>query len=197
LNIEIQSQGFHGDNGSVTIGGFLPIEQEKFLGMVLGYNWVKVDEGRLKVVPATEKLPAPAENKDLMPHWLSKNQKEGRLKRKIFCAKGEWPPFSPSFIIKHLCGYNWTPEAYKLTAEQLEGFGFECMRSRRGNDGKFWEIWYLPGLWAAKGNFQKFFSRSKKMDEKAQIEKAINFLCQNVSFGSLDVVAQRAAMTLD
>jgi len=181
------------ENCGVDIEGLLPDEQRQLLGAIAGCYWVSVEDGRLRVLPALQQPPAPAEDKKMMPYWSSEMQRDGFLQRKIFGNKKDWPPFSPSFIIQHLCGYNWTQEYYESTAKQLEGFGFECMRSRRGIDGKFWEIWFLPGLWAAEGKFKEFLKGAKPR-EKEQIEKAIQFLCHYVSFGSLDVVAQRAAM---
>ena len=40
---------------------------------------------------------------------------------------------------------------YDRRAESLARAGFDCMRSRRGLDGRIWEHWYLSGRWAARG----------------------------------------------
>lgn len=196
-NIRASGETISGDNCEINVTGLLPEEHKNFLGMLAGCYWVKVEEGRLKIAPALQEPPAPTKDESMMPYWFSGNEKEGFLKRRIFGDKKDWPPFSPSFIIQHLCGYHWTPGFYKSTAEKLESFGFECMRSRRGVDGKFWEVWFLPGLWVAEGDFSRYLKRLEKSNEKTKLEKAIGYLCRNVSFGSLDVVAQRAAMVVE
>lgn len=75
-----------------------------------------------------------------------------------------------------------------------------------GDDGKFWETWYLSGVWAAKGDLKGVVERRKLEGDKDQdraVEKrketngVISFLCRKVSFGQLDVVVQRAAMVID
>jgi hypothetical protein len=103
---------------------------------------------------------------------------------------------SPSFVVQHLCGYHWTPENYAREAEKLAGWGFECLRSRRLPGGQFWELWYLPGLWAARGGLRDE-TDFPGGTEVAKAARAIRFLCKNASFGTLDVTAQRAAMTVE
>jgi hypothetical protein len=99
---------------------------------------------------------------------------------------------SPSFMISHLCGHYYTKEGYKREADKLESYGFSCMRSRRGENGRFWENWYLPGVWCAKGDLAEKLKPIKDSNEKTQ--EAIRFLMRNVSFGSMDMTQQRAAM---
>jgi hypothetical protein len=69
------------------------------------------------------------------------------------------------------------------------------LRSRRGDDGRYDEAWYLPGLYQAKGDLYDTVKEIK--NEKKQLEKAVSFLCANVSFGTLDTSTQRAAMVVD
>lgn len=56
---------------------------------------------------------------------------------------------------------------YAKRAALLEEAGFECLRSRRGKDGRIWEHWYLPGKWSAEGPI-------KGMDDDA----ILRWLCQ-------------------
>lgn len=51
-----------------------------------------------------------------------------------------------------MCGYGYTKDRYKVEVGKLESWGFECCRSRRGDNGKFWELWFLPYLRAAEGD---------------------------------------------
>lgn len=92
-----------------------------------------------------------------------------------------------SIFVEHLCGYNYTPERATAEMEKLTAWGFECLRSPRGKEGRYWELWYLPGLWAAKGT----------MAGIKTIEEATRFLCRHCSFGSMQVTRQAAAMTVD
>jgi hypothetical protein len=99
----------------------------------------------------------------------------------------------PSIIIQHLCGYHYTPENYKRQAEYLESLGFECLRSRRGADARYHELWLLSGLWSAKGGLKESLGNGGSYGNK-ELNKAVKFLCRNASFGTLDVSFQRAAM---
>ena len=103
--------------------------------------------------------------------------------------------YSPSITIQGLCGYNYTEENYKWNAEKLESYGFQCLRSRRGTDAKFWELWFLPGLWCSKGDLEANVKRGK--DDKEELKIALEFLRHKVSFGTLDVSNQRMCMVLD
>lgn len=52
--------------------------------------------------------------------------------------------------VHHITGYAGQ-EYYKGRADLLESAGFVCLRSEKGKDGKYWEVWYLPGAYAAEG----------------------------------------------
>lgn len=92
-----------------------------------------------------------------------------------------------SLYVEHLCGYDYTPENYAREAAKMAEFGFVCMRSPRGSDGRYWEAWFLPGLWAAEG----------RLKNAKDIPAAINLLIQNVRPGSISAVRQRCALTID
>jgi hypothetical protein len=94
--------------------------------------------------------------------------------------------------IEHLCAYDYSPENYRHQAEILESFGFDCLRSRRGPDGRYMEMWHLSGMWSAKGRLKGTLHGIT--DPAKQADEAISFLCKNVVFGSLDISWQRAAM---
>ncbi|EKE24912.1 MAG: hypothetical protein ACD_5C00358G0003 [uncultured bacterium] len=177
---------------SISIGNLKPEEVERFEGAINDHLWVSAKSGRLEVVAKKKDLPKPTEDEEMLPFW--RRQMPGSYQLELF--KVAVPKyFSPSIIIQHLCGYNYTPENYKRTAELLEGYGFECLRSRRGNDAKYSEIWLLSGLWSAKGKLKEILQGSDSSSKK-NLDKAIEFLCRNVQFGTLDVSFQRAAMTV-
>lgn len=115
------------------------------------------DEGRLEIVDKHKPLPAPADDPPMQGFWCPKPPP-----KTIEFPQPPFPPkhfefsevhqySSPSITIQHLCAYSYTPERYKAEARKLESYGFACLRSRRGTDGKYWEIWYLSGLWSARG----------------------------------------------
>lgn len=57
-----------------------------------------------------------------------------------------------AITIQHVCGYDYSDDFYRENAKKLESYGFICCRSNRGSEGRFWEIWFLPGLWMAEGD---------------------------------------------
>ncbi len=186
-------------NGEIGLRGLADGEIEKIQSMVNGNAWLKVVEGRIETCPTRQPLPSPAEDTEMIPFWRHPLPEEKPVQMKLFKSpygsELDWPPFSPSIIISHLCGYYYTPEKYIQQAKQLESFGFECLRSRRGEDGKYWETWLLPSFWMAKGDLKEHLDAIK--DEKEKLDKAVSFLCRHASFGTLDVMVQRAAMTID
>jgi len=103
----------------------------------------------------------------------------------------------PSFVIQHLCGYGYTERRYYDEVRRLTSWGFECLRSRRGANGSFWELWLLPGFWAAKGDLAELVKNLPVGSWIAQTEAVVSFLCDRASFGTLDICVQRAAMVID
>ncbi len=182
---------------SITLSNLTEKELAQIEGMMVGHYHVTVVEGRLQVHPTHERLPAPAEDTEMLPYWSRSDQREYSLVTKLIDTHAHWPPYSPSLLVQSLCGYNYTTAKYKRQTELLESYGFQCMRSHRGIDGKYWEIWFLPGFWAAKGKLGEATHGRDGREKKDALDVAISFLCENTSFGSLDVVCQRAAMTTD
>ena len=99
---------------------------------------------------------------------------------------------SPSIYISGLCAYSYTKESYVKEARKLQSYGFECMRSRRESDGKYWETWYLP-LFCARGELARRLNGKK--DDKEKLDTAVEFLRYEVIFGSLSVSVQALAMS--
>lgn len=186
--IRIESSG----SGSLSIGNLRPEEVESLEGAMHNHYWVTVTDGRLETVCRKLDIPGPAEDEEMLPFW--RRQVPGNYQLELF--KVIVPRHSPpSIIIQSLCGYNYTPENYKRTAELLESYGFECLRSRRGKDAKYWEMWFLPGLWSSEGELKKALY-GLNLSGKKSLERAVEFLCRNVQFGTLDVAFQRAAMPI-
>ncbi len=187
------------EQGDVTVGGLTPDEIDSMEAFTLGCCWIRVSEdGRLERRDRFAKLPDPVDDPCQPPQWIP--SVDWTKESSFLC--NPTPPLpeepnpkysSPAFMVKYLCGYNNTP--YDYEARKLQSYGFECLRSRRGRDGRFWEIWYLPGYWSAKGELKNVMAL--KPNNSEQVSVAVDFLCRHVSFGTLDVCYQRAAMVVD
>ncbi len=181
-------QGIRG----LTIDGLTEDESKKLRGCLgTGMCWVKTENGRLVVRPNFEE-PLPITDDRMVPFWLpwSKNGNSIFLKKHSFDEIGEHS--SPSISIQHLCGYAYSAENYRTQVRRLESYGFECLRSRRGLDGRFAEIWHLGHLSLAQGDLKTAINEGKT--GKKRLDLAISFLCEHVVFGSLEASAQRACM---
>ncbi len=187
-------------SNNMSIEGLRPEELSALLQSIrAGSHWIRVHEGRLLAEPAHQKLPDPVTDRQMMPFWNKPTADElarANLKQlELITLDEERKGYSPSIHINYLCGYDWTELRYEAEGNKLRLFGFEIMRSPRGNDGRYWESWFLPGLWAAKGQFREAIERSPaEKDERQKLDRALEFLRHNCHFGSLDVCVQRLAM---
>lgn len=182
----------------VDIGGLVDGEREAIEGALNGHYWITVRDGRIQKIPARE-TPLSEVDEGMLPFWRAFDQKQEGLQLKLVEFEPIKEGYSPAIFIQSLCGYNYTPATYRHDAAVLEEYGFICMRSRRSEDGRYWEIWYLPGLWAAKGRLKEALG-AERASEKKKLERAFDFFhsrkCQ-VTFGTLDVTVQRMAMEMD
>ena len=181
-----------GDKGELTLSNLTEGEQESIRCMVRNHFWVTVTDGRLEVIRRREEVPGPTEDVDMLPFW--RRASPGNQQLQLLPVEVD-KYATPSIIIQHLCGYHYSPENYVIQAERLESYGFFCMRSKRGEDSRFWELWYLPSLWSAEGRLKEFLKL--KTTDKKSIDGAVWFLCENVSFGSMSLAMQRAAMGIE
>lgn len=181
--------------GKCTIENLTPEEIELIRGAILGgHNWVRRGtDGRLEKVPSYVALPSPVEDAEMHPFWRHVNPTEAiRLVEQVSLPGVErLSGQSPSISIQHLCGYYYTPESYKANGQRLESYGFQCLRSRRGGDGQFWEIWFLPGIWSAKGALKEAIEHRSANTDGIKLDRALEFLRVNVQFGTLDLCVQR------
>ncbi len=185
--IRIGSEG----RDSVSLKNLTNDEVEKIEGMTNGHYWLTITDGRLEVVQRRDDLPSPVEDAEMLPFWRRATSQVHQLE--LFGVKLEKYSMT-SIIIQHLCGYCYSPENYTLQAQKLESYGFVCMRSRRGNDARFHEIWFLPSQYHAKNDLKESFAHIE--DDKKKIKRMVEFLCCNVLFGTLDLSQQRAAMPI-
>ncbi len=180
----------YGDQG-VTIKGLTRAEVDLLVGLSIRQYWLRVnDQGRLEKVNTKSELPAPSEDRTMMPFWRRPNPSSDSVQLQLLDLSEKPTHSCPSFYIKHLCGYYYSDENYAREVEKLESWGFYCLRSRRDDVGRFDELWYLPGEFVAKGDL----AEALKECNCDKTEAVRSFLCKNASFGTLDIVVQRAAM---
>lgn len=204
----------HPNGCEATLGHLTPLELEQVEAMATGQNWLRVDDsGRLASVDRFAELPKPVDDLQMTPFWSGDRDHDhngnvsiGRFRNVIERSDDPNAWESPSITIQHVCAGKVCPSyekdrdryfrrEYMKAAEALESWGFECCRSMRGKNGKFWELWFLPGLWYAKGELKKAIGDNRG---RSATDAAISFFvrCQ-VSFGTLDVSVQRVALTFD
>lgn len=189
--------GDEGEGCEIRISGLNRSEFDKLQACVeAGSHWIKGGKnGRLETAPVFKPLPDPIDDDEMLPFWSKPGQTKGTTKLNKIDMERLGGYSSPSILIQSLCGYEYTPENYKHNARRLESFGFECLRSRRGEDGGYWEIWFLPALWCAEGELKK--SLEGKNTERDKFDAALQFLARATRFGTLDVSVQRLAMAIE
>ncbi|MGE5392505.1 MAG: hypothetical protein ACM3NH_02050 [Candidatus Saccharibacteria bacterium] len=173
-------------------------DKQKLERMLLGLAWGRVTaEGRFETVPALKDVPGPIDDDAMLPFWRKPTSQEllNAATAVLTLKPGPLPDGSNGIMIESLCGYDYTPEFYREVAKRLTDYGFECLRSRRDSEGRYWEKWYLCSVACAKGALKAATEHVK--DREHQMKVAISFLCRTTSFGSLCVTAQRAAMPID
>lgn len=194
-NIRVLSYGggTENDGGSVSITGLSRKEVENLLAMVAGACFVGTKNNHLEVVSKFKDLPGPVDDPVMYPFWRKpKNEEIAQISLFDDFVFEEISEHScPAIYISSICGYFYTEAKYKLYVERLESYGFECMRSKRGADAKFWEVWYLPGLWSAKGDLKNHLTQNSK-----DISVALKFIGGRVEFGSLSVSIQKLAQRI-
>ena len=205
LTIGLRSSGSDHNGGyGISFNGMTKEEHDKLLSCIqFGIRFVRVNNGRLEFKDAYEDLPK-ATDETMLPFWKPETNNTSR-QIELFNTGEAYAEirktYSPCLYISSICGYNYSKENYKNEAEKLESYGFECMRSRRGVDGKFWEVWVLNGFYAAEGDFKDFISSITDNVwndfTKEQIDMVIRYLCRKTSFGSLNMTFQRACMVID
>ncbi len=191
----------------IRIVGLTPDEFAAVESSLLGVQWILVVDGRLQSSPAHSPLPNPAADLMMTPHWAGDREHDWSGQPDLTRTRNvrefdELSNCSASIIIHGITAAVSDPkrrgEYYTMAANKLESWGFECMRSRRGRDGRFWEIWYLPGLYTAKGSLAKAIEPAKPSGVASEVKAAVAFLCDcDVPWGSVDVCCQRAAITVD
>lgn len=180
--------------GSITLTGLSPESIELVQGAVLGANYISFKDKKLISVPAWKELPSPTEDKEMIPFWRTATVEE---KSELKVSEINFEPLSehsgPAVTISNLGGPNESPEKYQQYAKMLESYGFDCLRSRRGLDAKYWELWYLPCLSSAKGDLEDSFRGKMLTKNTEKIKHVKNFLSKKIVFGTLNISVEKMA----
>jgi hypothetical protein len=130
-----------------------------------GGKWLRFNQGKLETVDYYE-TPPKIVDEDMKPYWpvaRAPRQEELLFKGGVGCM--------PGIIVKHLHGYSGK---YEEKAALLIECGFECMRSQKSESSQYWEHWYLPGTWCAKGPINGM-----------KVDAIVKWLFRNVSPGNV------------
>ena len=179
-------RGMAGDY-EITLSG-TEEEINKIRAMLLGTVWITGwGEGKIKTVDKYDQV-THFDDPLIPPQWQSEFGSVPPKWAETLTDDDKTGWHSPNFYIKHLFGEN---KAYA----KVQSWGFECMRSRRGEDGKFWEAWYLPGDWAAKGELAKYIATlGPKIEWHEKTRLICHWIAERVCFGSMEVAVQRMAL---
>jgi hypothetical protein len=157
------------ENNRIEIDDLSEEDKDKFLGMVNGMWWVRGQEGVPVFFPAFKRVPNPIEDPRMNEFWPQRDEKTPKYSQIRVRDYEEYKSGSPSITIQSLCGYDFTPEKYAKEVTKLRSYGFSCLRSPRSRDGKYYEHWYLSGLWSAQGNLEWEIKRIKQDQEQDQV----------------------------
>lgn len=124
-----------------------------------GMKWIRMlANGTIETSDVYTHPPAPTDDPDMQNIWQFDPLPEGAgVQMRLFRddpemkdPKNEWSRNNRSIYLQSIQGYA-EKGVYKERAKKLAEAGFECLRSRRGKDGKYWEIWYLPSPCCGRG----------------------------------------------
>jgi len=178
MKITGRSYAGHGGNGknSVTLEGTAE-EIGLVEAMMRGLYWITTEDGKLVKWRhhLSDDKPPSIPDPILERYWPEKRMEYAHLK------EGESPNEhdDPSIYVHYIYGYSGK-ESYDYRAELLRQTGFICLRSQREENGQYWEIWYLPGVWMAK----------RELKDKTTKE-IVDWLCKNIRPGNIEVVGEK------
>lgn len=148
MRITTTSNDTSGKTTAITIEVTSEKEDLKvFEGMLSSHKWIRMNEyDELESAPAHRDPPL-LYDKKIDPIWDGKPATPRILRE---AEKKNIDVYNHrSFYVQHITG-NYNKKAQKLIIN-----GFVPLRSKKSNrDGKCWEIWYLPGAWAAEGELR-------------------------------------------
>lgn len=179
--MNIRSHG--GADHSMHIAFDTQEELESFRAALTSHQWVRWDndEKRLISVPAHENPPL---TKDIAIQETFFSWQEGPVVLQAnYKDRSNNEHDDPAYYVQHIAGYSGD---YVLKAKKMEAAGFNVIRSKRGKDGCVWEMWYLPGAWAAKGPLKGYKSK-----------QVLDWLCNEIRPGQISIEGQMWGLSVD
>ena len=88
--------------------------------------------------------------------------------------------------VQSITGYEGQ-SVYDEKAKLLANAGFICLRSESEEEGKYCEIWYLPGLWRGKGPIK----------DKKTLDDVRQWVGRAVRPGTIALEGKRYALVVD
>jgi len=154
-----------------------------------GSQWVRGANGEHNFAPAYLDAPEPINDPLISEQWPTEPDRKWRPLKSIGEGR-ETPPdqFSAKYrniYIHHIGGYGGGI-SYKERVRTLESWGFNCLRSRRGDNGKIWECWFLGGMLLAKGDLKG-----------TPVKDVVNKIFRQVNPGVLEFAGERWYLTID
>ena len=160
-----------------------------------GMKWIRMwPNGEIETSDVYAMPPSPIDDVELQNIWQFDPLPEGadvqmKLLRddpKMQEPKSEWSKKHRSLYLQSIQGYAGR-DAYVSRAKRLMEAGFICLRSRRGDDGKYWEIWYLPSPCCGRGPLKDM----KTADEVTA------WVCNTIGPGTVTLGGEHWGLALD
>jgi hypothetical protein len=181
---KVSSSRYQGEGESeITLTGDKNIIDNVESALIQGTMWMKCNKDNLIFTPAY-KTPTLEIDSHIDPFFKKSTLRCLAIKKETdnIKKKDNTHDSRCSFYVQHLQGYNG---CYESVSRSMENAGFECLRSRRGKDGKIWEIWYLADIC--------FFKCDKK---KVSRNDVISFL-QHLGVGQFEIAEEHWGLGVD
>ena len=160
-----------------------------------GVKWIRMlASGEIETSDVYMRPPAPTDDPQMQNIWqfdpLPKDIPVQLTLRyddpEMRDPKNEWSKHNREIFLQSIQGYAGQ-EAYIARAKRLAEAGFTCLRSRRGDDGKYWEMWYLPYPCGGRGPI-------KDMKTSDEIKK---WVFKNISPGNVTMGGEHWGLSAD
>ena len=162
--------------------------------LLYGMKWVRLTaSGELETSDVYDKAPAPTYDPEMQNIWRFDPHAVGAAQMRLFYddpemqdPKNKWSRDHRAIYLQGISGYSGKDE-YVRRATLLTEAGFSCLRSRRGDDGKYWEIWYLPDPCCGRGPI-------KGMKTSDEVKK---WIFKNIGPGSVALEGEHWGLSID
>lgn len=172
-------------------------EIEVLKSAMLGVTWVRAN-GRNKIVEHKyhKDMPPPRTPDPMLWDIWGPQTQRGEYIQNVHPKRGNRKRFYPNVYVQHIGGFGGTKQ-YERNFEILTESGFSCLRSRRGKDGQYWEIWLLSDAIFADGPLKEYLiERKGKKKKDPDSEEIIQWLW-GLGPGEIMVDGQHWGLSID